>query len=108
MQECVVPEILVEPGVAAVRASIVSVEWRGMRCKVKVNANDPAVRVDLRTNWKQAGSTIVAAVKEVGSSGEVSLVVEDDGHEGAAAVVVVIDSGGAVLSQKTTSVGEKS
>ena len=69
--------------------------------------NDPAVRVDLRTNWKQAGSSIVAAVKEVGSSGEVSLVVEDDGHEGAAAVVV-IDSGGAVLSQKTTSVGEKS
>jgi hypothetical protein len=108
LQECVVPEIFVELGVAAVRASIVSVEWRGMRCKVKVDANDPAVRVDLRTNWKQAGSTIVAAVKEVGSSGEVSLVVEDDGHEGAAAVVVVIDSGGAVLSQKTTSVGEKS
>jgi hypothetical protein len=108
LQECVVPEIVVEQGVEAVRASIISVDWRGMRCKVKVASNDPAVRVDLRTNWKQAGSSIVAAVKEVGSGGEVSLVVEDDRHEGAAAVVVVIDSGGAVLSQKTTSVGEKS
>ena len=102
------PEIVVEQGVESVRASIVSVNWRGMRCKVKVDSNDPAVRVDLRTNWKQAGSTIVAAAKEIGNGGEVSLVVEDDRHEGSAAVVVVIDSGGAVLSQKTTSVGEKS
>jgi len=108
LQECVVPEIVVEQGVESVRASIVSVNWRGMRCKVKVDSNDPAVRVDLRTNWKQAGSTIVAAAKEIGNGGEVSLVVEDDRHEGSAAVVVVIDSGGAVLSQKTTSVGEKS
>jgi hypothetical protein len=108
LQECVVPEILIERGVEAVQALIVSVDWRGMRCKVKVDSNDPTVRVDLRTNWKQAGSTIVAAAKEVGSGGEVSLVVSDDGYEGAAAVVVVIDSGGAVLSQKTTSVGEKS
>jgi hypothetical protein len=108
LQECVVPEIVVEQGVEAVRASIISVDWRGMRCKVKVASNDATVRVDLRTNWKQAGSSIVAAVKEIGSGGEVSLVVEDDRHEGAAAVVVVIDSGGAVLSQKTTSVGEKS
>ncbi len=97
LQECVVPEIVVEQGVEAVRASIVSVEWRGMRCRVKVDSNDPAVRVDLRTNWKQAGSSIVAAVKEVGSSGEVSLAVADDKHEGAAAAVVVIDSGGDVL-----------
>ena len=67
-----------------------------MRCKVKVDSNDRTVRVDLRTNWKQAGSSIVAAAKEVGSSGEVSLVVENDRHEGAAAMVVVIDSGGAV------------
>lgn len=107
LQECVVPEIVVEQGVEAVRVSIVSVDWRGMRCRVKVDSNDPSVLVDIRTNWKQSGSTIVAAAKAVGSSGEVSLVV-DDRHEGAGAVVVIIDSGGTVLSQKTTSVGEKS
>jgi hypothetical protein len=79
LQECVVPETVVEQGVAALRVSIVSIAWRGMRCKVKIDSNDPAARVDLRTNWKQAGSTIVAGVKEVGSSGEVSLVVRMTG-----------------------------
>jgi len=64
--------------------------------------------VDLRTNWKQAGSSIVAGVKEVGSNGEVNLVVTNDEHEGSAAMVVLLDSAGAILSQKTTSVGEKS
>jgi hypothetical protein len=107
LQECVVPEIVVEHGVEALHASILSVEWRGMRCKVKVETNDPTVRVDLRTNWKLAGSSIVAAIKEVGAGGEANLVVVDDKHEGAAAMVVLIDSGGAVLSQKSTSVGEK-
>jgi hypothetical protein len=106
LQECVVPEIVVEQGIEAVRASIVSIEWRGMRCKVKVDTNDPKLRVDLRTNWKQASSSLVASVKEVGSSGEVSLVVADDKYEGAAAVVVLMDLAGGVLSQKTTSVGE--
>jgi hypothetical protein len=39
---------------------------------------------------------------------EVNLVVTNDEHEGSAAMVVLIDSAGAILSQKTTSVGEKS
>ena len=53
LQECVVPEVIVEQGIEAMRASIVSIEWRGMRCRVKVDTNDPRVRVDVRTNWKQ-------------------------------------------------------
>jgi hypothetical protein len=106
LQECVVPEIVVEQGIEAVRASILSIEWRGMRCKVKVDSNDPKVRVDLRTNWKQASSSLVASVKEIGSSGEVSLVVLDDKHEGTAAVVVLMDVAGGVLTQKATSVGD--
>lgn len=106
LQECVVPEITVERGIEATRAVILSIEWRGMRCRVKVDTNDPKVRVDLRTNWKQAGSSLVASVKEVGAGGEVSLVVADDKYEGAAAVLVLLDAAGGVLSQKTTSVGE--
>jgi hypothetical protein len=107
LQECVVPEIVVEQGIEAITASIVSIEWRGMRCKVKVETNDPKLRVDLRTNWKQASSSLVASVKEVGVTGEVSLVVSDDKYEGAAAVVVLMDLAGGILTQKTTSVGER-
>ena len=107
-QECVVPVLEVERGFGATYASIHSVDWRGMRCRVRVETNDPLVKVDLRTNWKQAGSSIVAAVKEVGAGGEVSLAVPDDQYEGAAASVVVLDRDGKVITTQTTCVGEKS
>jgi hypothetical protein len=107
-QECVTPELVVERGTSATRASIQSIEWRGMRCRVRVETNDPRVRVDLRTNWKQEGSSIIVGLKEVSSGGEVSLVVKDDAYEGAAASVVVLDAAGNVVATQTTSVGEKS
>ena len=107
-QECVVPVLEVERGFGATYASIRSVEWRGMRCRVRVETNDPLVKVDLRTNWKQPSSSIVAAVKEAGAGGEVSLAVPDDQYEGAAASVVVLDRDGKVITTQTTCVGEKS
>jgi hypothetical protein len=106
-QECVVPEVLVELGFEAVHAVIVSVEWRGMRCRIRVETNDPKVRADLRTNWKLESTSIAAAAKEVGAGGEVSLAVPDDNNEGAAAAVVLLDSSGRVVATQTTSVGEQ-
>ena len=50
----------------------------------------------------------MAAVKEVGAGGEVSLAVPDDQYEGAAASVVVLDRDGKVITTQTTCVGEKS
>ncbi|MCZ2076047.1 MAG: BREX-1 system phosphatase PglZ type B [Bryobacterales bacterium] len=107
-QECVVPVVDVERGLGATYASIQSIDWRGMRCRVRVETNDPLVKVDLRTNWKQPGTSIVAAAKEVGAGGEVSLAVPDDQYEGAAASVVVLDRDGKVITTQTTCVGEKS
>jgi len=107
-QECVVPELIVERGASDVYASIQSVEWRGMRCRVRVDSNEPKVRVDLRTNWKQEASSIAALPKEIGDAGEVSLAVPDDSLEGAAASIVVVDPAGKVLVSQTTCVGEKS
>lgn len=106
LQECIVPELVVEPGGDATRASITAVKWRGMRCRVSVATNDPSVRVDLRLNWKQANTSIAALVKEVGPAGEASLAVANDTHEGAAAMVVVVNGAGSVLDRKTTTVGE--
>ncbi len=105
-QECVVPELVVERGTVGARAVIQSVEWRGMRCRVRVETNDPRVKVDVRKHWKQAGTSIVAE-KEAGSSGEVSLVVGDDSNEGVAASVVISDADGNVLAVQTTCVGER-
>ena len=97
-----------ERSFGAAYATIQSIEWRGMRCRVRVQANDPHMKVDLRTNWKQEATSIVAAVKEVGTTGEVSLAVPDDIHEGAAASVVLLDRDGKVITSQTTTVGEKS
>ena len=105
-QECVVPELTVERGADAVTASITTVQWRGMRCRVSVRTNDPKVRVDIRTNWKRADTSIVAATKPLGIDGETSLVVEDDRHEHSSATVVVVSANDDVLDRATTTVGE--
>jgi hypothetical protein len=106
LQECVIPELMVERGEEAVAATITEISWRGMRCRVAAKSNAVGLQVDLRLNWKQAASSIVAAAKELGSNGEASLAVSDDKHEGAAASVVVTDALGRVLDSKPTTVGE--
>lgn len=105
-QECVVPEIVVERGAAAIWAFIRSVEWRGMRVRVGIESSDPGVQVDLRLNARRSDTSIAASAKEVGSAKEVSLAVADDQHEGAAATVVLLNADGEVLDRRTTSVGE--
>ena len=106
LQECVIPELVVERGEEAVSATITEISWRGMRCRVAVKSSASGLHVDLRLNWKQAASSIVAAPKELGTNGEASLAVSDDKHEGAAASVVVSDPSGRVLDSKPTTVGE--
>jgi PglZ domain len=106
-QECIVPEIVVERAAPGLTAEIVNVQWRGMRCRVTVRASGHGIRVDLRTNWKQSNTSIVSSPKEASPSGEVSLVVEDDRHEGSSAMLVAIDSGGNVLDRKLTTVGDE-
>ncbi len=107
LQECVVPDLIVERGAAAISASITRIDWRGMRCKVGVDTNASGISVDLRLNWKQAGSSIAAAPKELNETSEASLVVSDDKHEGAAASVVLFDQTGQVLDYRTTTIGEE-
>jgi hypothetical protein len=106
LQECVIPDLIVERGEEAVAASITEVSWRGMRCRVSVRTNTPGLTLDLRLNWKQAGSSIAASAKELATNGEASLAVSDDKHEGAAASVVVSNATGRVLDDKPTTVGE--
>jgi hypothetical protein len=106
LQECVIPDLVVERGEEAVAATITEISWRGMRCRVAVKTNATGLQVDLRLNWKQAASSIAATAKELGTNGEASLAVSDDKHEGAAASVVVFDASGRVLDYKPTTVGE--
>ena len=99
------PELVVERGAEAISATITDVQWRGMRCRVKVKTNDPSLRVDLRTNYKNPATSVVAAVKEVGPAGEVSLAVEKDMYEGASAAVVIVNGKNDVLHSVNTRIG---
>lgn len=108
LQECVVPELLVERGEAALKAHISEVTWRGMRCRVVVDTNSTGLRVELRRNWKQSDpeDQRIAAAKDLGSNGQASLAVERDEYEGTAAMVVVLDGTGRVLDSRATTIGE--
>ncbi len=105
VQECVVPELVAERGAERASAKIKNICWRGMRCRIAVDTNMVGLKIDLRLNWKQSATSIVAAVKDVEGDSETSVVVKDDSNEGMAAAVVVLDANGQVLDQKTTTVG---
>jgi hypothetical protein len=108
VQECVVPELLVERGEAAIKAQITDINWRGMRCRLTVEANTAGLRVELRRSWKQPdpANQRIAAAKELGASGQASLAVEDDKYEGQAAMAVVLGPDGRVLDYRATTIGE--
>ncbi len=106
VQECVIPDMIVEAGAQTARASITNIQWRGMRCKVAVDTNASGLSVDLRLNWRQSDTSIAASAKEISASAEGSLAVKDDKYEGSAATVVVYDKDGQVLDYKPTTVGE--
>lgn len=106
-QECVVPEMVVERGVEAIRARIEDIRWRGMRCRVDVDTNASGVQVDLRLRPRDQDSSIVVSAKEAVENGQVSLAVADDRHEGAEAHIVLLDGAGQVLDQRSTRVGEE-
>jgi len=107
VQECVIPDMIVEAGMQSVKANITSIQWRGMRCKIVVETNAGGLSVDLRLNWRQADTSIAASAKEISGNGEGSVAVKDDSYEGAAAMVVVFDKAGQVIDYKPTTVGEE-
>jgi hypothetical protein len=106
LQESLIPVIRVTAGKAAAKAAaeIGEVNWAGLRCRVRVEAAQPGLSVDLRTKVNDAGSSVSQA-RALDSKGSASLLVADDGLEGSPAVVVVLDTGGHVIAKLPTIVG---
>jgi len=109
LQECVIPEMHVQPSADAgeVRASIVDVHWRGLRCRVAVQPADTTLRVDIRTKPASAETSLAVngQAKAVDDQGRTSLVVADDDQLGAAAVVVVLDTAGRAIAKHPVQIG---
>jgi hypothetical protein len=105
LQECVVPDLVVELGHRAHDVAIAEVKWQKMRCRISIKTEAAGLAVDLRLKRNDPNSSIVAEPRPVPKSGDVTLLVEDDGHEGAAALVVVLDAAGKVMKSESTTVG---
>jgi hypothetical protein len=105
LQECVVPQLALRARQqTAASASIGSVRWVGLRCRVRIEGQASGYSVDLRDKVN-APDTSLTGARPVGQNGEVALVVEDDAREGTAAILVLIDSGGTVVDKKAVTVG---
>jgi hypothetical protein len=103
LQECVIPVLTVKRQNESSSASIESVTWVGMRCKVKATGA-AGLRVDLRTKPAEAASSVAYEVKTIDGEGQTTLLARDD-HEGHAAIVVLLDDDQRVLAKAPTSIG---
>lgn len=104
LQECLVPVIrIVNDTATRASAAIRSLEWRGLVCKLSIEAAGEGLSVDLRTKVADASTSLVKpyAIED----GAVRLMIEDDSHEGLSAVIVVVDAAGNVLAKASTTVG---
>ena len=106
LQESLIPVLRVSSGVTsfAVSASIVAVDWVGLRCRVRIEPAREGFSVDLRTRVNDADSSISGA-RPIGTKGAASLLVADDDLEGTSAAVVVLDGGGQVIARQSTIIG---
>ena len=106
LQESLVPVIRVTAGKAAAKATaeIAEVNWVGLRCRVRVEAAQPGLSVDLRAKVND-GDSSVSQARVLETTGATSLLVPDDDLEGTLAVLVVLDAGGHVIAKLPTIVG---
>jgi len=107
LQECLIADLFVEPSTETITgtASIIEVQWLGLRCRLTVEPGNNAWSVDLRTKPASASSSVAVSAKRLDESGRGALVVENEDLAGMAAVVVVLDSEGKVLTKQPTTIG---
>lgn len=104
-QECVTPVLRVCAAGDSAAASIASVRWTGLRCRVQVAGAHPGITADIRGRAADPATSLAAGPRQVDANGAASLVVPDDSRQGEAAFVVVVDASGAVLAQQHTTIG---
>lgn len=108
VQECLIPDLLVERGESGQtpRAAIRTVTWRRMRCFVEADSTGGTVTADLRLE-ELNGKSVALSAKPLDRDGTTSLVVEDD-YEENNLVLVLLDQDGSVLTLRKTKVGVSS
>jgi hypothetical protein len=109
LQECLTLELTVSTGKTPTytNVKIADVEWKGLRCKVRVDGEFSGLSLDLRTQPGNSSSSKVAdkKPKQVKEDGIASVVVVDEDLEGTAATIVLLDSNDQLIAQINTVIG---
>jgi hypothetical protein len=106
-QECITPVLTVRSAVpVGPPASIASIRWTGLRCRVQAHVAGTYMTVDLRTKPADVSSSLAASPKTIDAGGQASIIVRDDSYLKHAAVIVLLAADGSVLAQRPTIVGE--
>ncbi len=103
-QECLVPELVVNPPALARRVSIVSLEWDRFRLRVRADGGD-GLPANLRLGNDGEGPSIAERPRELGADGQISLLVPADTLVGRQALAELRDAGGQVVATRATVVG---
>ena len=109
LQESLVPIIRITVGTRSANAGVhvTDVTWVGLRCRVRIDAPQTGLFVDLRTRVNDASSSLSKA-QPVDGKGTAKLLVADDKFEGTPAAIVVLDAGGHVIARQSTIIGGES
>jgi hypothetical protein len=107
-QECVIPDITVGGGAAAVSSTalrISTISWRRLRLTVELTSEPKDVTVEIRRKERDPGSRVDISSTIEGSRAR--LTVSDDVEEGDPVLVVLIDRHGSVIDARATRVGDR-
>ena len=106
LQESLIPVLRITAGARSAKAgtSITAVSWVGLRCRVRIDATQPELSVDLRTQVNDADSS-VAGMRPVDADGAASLLVANDDLEGTPAAIVVLGDVGQIIARQSTIIG---
>ena len=107
LQESLIPilDVTAATDLTTARPRIADVSWIGLRCRVRIDATQSGLLVDLRTRVNDADSSASGGGRPVDEQGAASLLVADDDLEKRSAAVVVLNTAGQVMAMRATIIG---
>ena len=108
LQECFTIHLAVtQSGVQSSinQARIIDVDWRGLRCDVRVDGGSPDMILDIRTEPGNSDTSIILSEKSLKTSGKTSLLVPNDELLGKSATIVITLQSGQLIAQEQVIIG---
>lgn len=108
LQECLTLRLTVTQSANrsdSANVTINEVEWRGLRCDVRVEAGTTEMILDIRTEPGNPDTSIVLSEKSLKTSGKTSLLIPNDDLLGQSATIVIVTSSGQLITQRQVIIG---